>query len=105
MNCRWGFSILLSPTLAEITTQPKCRNQFDITLKSEENGVPSVCYMLKKMSFLSEYLIDKHFLTRKHKMLKEKILIKRTLWFQSAKRTIPTERPPFVGEVSAHRKF
>jgi hypothetical protein len=25
-----------------------------------------------------------------------------TPWFQSAKRTIPTERPPLVGEVSAH---
>jgi hypothetical protein len=29
-------------------------------------------------------------------------LTKHTPWFQSAKRTIPTERPPLVGEVSAH---
>jgi hypothetical protein len=27
---------------------------------------------------------------------------KQTPWFQFAKRTIPTERPPLVGEVSAH---
>jgi hypothetical protein len=27
---------------------------------------------------------------------------KQTPWLQSAKRTIPTERPPLVGEVSAH---
>jgi beta-xylosidase len=27
---------------------------------------------------------------------------KQTPWFQSAKRTIPTERPSLVGEVSAH---
>jgi hypothetical protein len=26
----------------------------------------------------------------------------KTPWIQSAKRTIPTERPPLVGEVSAH---
>jgi hypothetical protein len=32
----------------------------------------------------------------------ESELIKRTPWFQSAKRTIPTERPPLVGEVNAH---
>jgi hypothetical protein len=30
------------------------------------------------------------------------IIIIITPWFQSAKRTIPTERPPLVGEVSAH---
>jgi hypothetical protein len=27
---------------------------------------------------------------------------KKTPWFQTAKRTIPTERPPLVGEVSAN---
>jgi hypothetical protein len=26
----------------------------------------------------------------------------KTPWFQSAKRTIPAERPPLVGEVSAN---
>jgi hypothetical protein len=27
---------------------------------------------------------------------------KETPWFQSRKRSIPTERPPFVGEISAN---
>jgi hypothetical protein len=27
---------------------------------------------------------------------------KQTQWFQTAKRIIPTERPPLVGEVSAN---
>jgi hypothetical protein len=31
-----------------------------------------------------------------------KISYIKTPWFQSAKRTIPTERPPLVGEVSAN---
>jgi hypothetical protein len=39
--------------------------------------------------------------TKPHQSLIEN-LNKQTPWFQSAKRTIPTERPPLVGEVSAN---